>query len=170
MPDTAFHDLILANLSTSSHVFSPYLQCSSHTAFFQRPKTLKAVFCLRASAHIALLVWFCSFTCFRYLIFSKCLYLATLSKGNFSQLVILYFIALCFHIFACLPKLLGKKLQRAEQKKMPKREATTTKTSKDKKDGGKSKKLKGNKHKIINLPGEKKFIKFLNKCKACMNH
>lgn len=50
MPDRVFYDLVLANLSTSSHNILPHLQCPSHTGP-QGLRTLEALFCLRASAH-----------------------------------------------------------------------------------------------------------------------
>lgn len=83
MPDTAFYDLVLANLSTSSHNILPHSQCPSHTGS-QGLRTLEALFCLRASAHTSACFLFplCFFPCFTYVIFSESLSLTTLSKGN----------------------------------------------------------------------------------------
>lgn len=50
MPDMAFYDLVLANLSISSHNLFPHPQGPSYTNS-QGLRTLKALFCLRTSAH-----------------------------------------------------------------------------------------------------------------------
>lgn len=162
MPNSTLHDPVLANLSTSSHgmlprtVFQPYWLLSVTGSSF-----------LPQGLCTSLLFPLCFFTCFRDVICSESLSLATVCRGNFLQLVILYFIDLCFHIFACLPKLLKNKLQGTEK------EAKAKKRSKNNnnkilwkmKRGGKARNWKEIGIKLLILL-EKKFIKFLIKFKS----
>ena len=154
MSDTVFHHVVLTNLSTSSHSMLPTLSMfQPYEPSFSDLGSLK-LFSALEPLHTPLLTdsSLCSFICFTHAIFFKSLSLATPSKENFPQLVLLYFTALCLNIFACLPKLLGKKLQRTEKKQSQKREE---KGGKNLKRWEKGKRLKENRHKITNLTGQK---------------
>lgn len=86
--------------------------------------------------------------------------MATLPKGNFTHCNSLTY----------LPKLLEKKLQRAEEKKKPKREAKTAIKTFKKKNEGKARNWKEISIKLLTFLEKKKLIKFLHKSKGCMCH